>query len=35
MHPVSYTNTHHDITDLINHRMVKNTKKLEYLENET
>ena len=26
MHPVSCTNTHHDVTDLINHGMVKNTK---------
>ena len=26
MNPVSCTNTHHDVTDLINHRMVKNTK---------
>ena len=34
MHPVSFTNTHHDITDLVNHEMVKN-KKLEYLENGT
>ena len=26
MHPVTYTNTHHDITDLVNHGMVENTK---------
>ena len=26
MHPVSCTNTHHDVTDLVNHGMVKNTK---------
>ena len=26
MHPVSYTNTHHDVTNLVKHRMVKNTK---------
>ena len=26
MHPVSCTNTHHEITDLVNHGMVKNTK---------
>ena len=26
MHPVSFTNTHHDIRDLVNHRMFKNTK---------
>ena len=26
MHPVSYTNTDHDVTDLVNNRMVKNTK---------
>ena len=26
MHPVLCTNTHHDITDLVNHGMVKNTK---------
>ena len=24
--PVSCTNTHHDVTDLVNHGMVKNTK---------
>ena len=23
MHPVSCTNTHHDVTDLVNHGMVK------------
>ena len=26
MHPVLCTNTHHDITELINHGMAKNTK---------
>ena len=26
MHPDSCTNTHHDVTDLINHEIVKNTK---------
>ena len=26
MHPVTCTNTHHDITDLVNHGLVKNTK---------
>ena len=26
LHPVSYTNTHHDIKDLLNHGMVENTK---------
>ena len=26
MHPVSCTNTHHDVADLLNHGMVKNTK---------
>ena len=26
MHPVACINTHHDVTDLINHGMVKNTK---------
>ena len=25
-HPVSYTSTHHDVTDSVNHGMVKNTK---------
>ena len=35
MHPVSCNNTHCDITDLVNHGMVKNKKKLEYLENRT
>ena len=32
IHPVSCTYTHHNVTDLVNHGMVKNTKKLEYLE---
>ena len=26
MHPVSCTNTHDDVTDMVNHGMVKNTK---------
>ena len=26
MHPVSCTSTHHDVTDLVNHGMCKNTK---------
>ena len=26
MHPVSWTNTHHDVTDLVNHGMVKKIK---------
>ena len=26
MHLVSGTNTHHDVTDFVNHGMVKNTK---------
>ena len=26
LHPVSYNNTRHDVTDLVNHGMVKNTK---------
>ena len=26
MHPVSCTNTYHDVTDLVNHEIVKNTK---------
>ena len=26
MHPVSCTNTHHDVTYFVNHGMVKNTK---------
>ena len=34
MNPVSCANTHHDVTDLINHRMVK-IQKLEYLEDKT
>ena len=34
MHPVSCTNIHHDVTDLVNHGIVKNTK-IEYLENGT
>ena len=34
MLPVSCTNTPHDVTDFLNHGIVK-IKKLEYLENET
>ena len=34
MHPVLCTNTHYDVTDLVNHGMVK-VQKLEYLENGT
>ena len=26
MHPVSCTNTHHDVTDLVNYETAKNTK---------
>ena len=33
MHPVSCTNTNHDVTDLINHGWLK-IQKLEYLETE-
>ena len=32
--PISCTNTNHDVTDLVNHGMVK-IQKLDYLENET
>ena len=32
MHPVTYTDTHHDATDLANHGMFK-IQKLEYPEN--
>ena len=28
MHPVSCTNTRHDVTDSVNHRMIINTKTL-------
>ena len=31
MHPVSYTNTHDDVTDLVNREMVNKYKILEYL----
>ena len=34
MQPVSCTNTHHDVTDLVIHGMVK-IQKLEYIENGT
>ena len=34
MQPVSCTNTHHDVIDLVNQGMVK-IKKLEYLESGT
>ena len=33
MHPISCINTHHDVTDLLNHGMVK-IQKLECLEKE-
>ena len=26
MHPISCTNTYHDVTDLVNHEMTGNTK---------
>ena len=35
MHSVSCINTHHDVTDVVNHGMVKNKKKHEYLESGT
>ena len=34
MHPISCTNIHHDVTDLINQGLSK-IRKLEYLENGT
>ena len=34
MHAVSCTNTHHGVTDLLNHGIVK-IQKLEYLEDGT
>ena len=34
MQPVSCTNAHHDVTDLVNHGWLK-IQKLEYLENGT
>ena len=34
MHPVPYFNTHHDITDMVNHEWLK-IQKLEYIENRT
>ena len=34
MHPVSCSNTHYDVTDLINHGWLK-IENLEYLENGT
>ena len=34
MHPISCTNTHYDVTDLVNHGMAK-IRKLEHLENRT
>ena len=33
-HPFSYTNTHHDVINLVNHGMIK-IQKLNYLENGT
>ena len=35
MYPISSANAHCDITDLVNHGMVKKILKLEYLENGT
>ena len=36
MHPVLYSNTHHDVTGLVNHGMTKiKTHKPIYLENGT
>ena len=34
MHPVLCTNTHHDVTDLVIHGIIKNTK-IEYLKHGT
>ena len=34
MHRVSCCNTHHDVTDLVNHGMVENTKTLNILRTE-
>ena len=34
MHPYSCTNTDHDVTDLVNHGIIKH-KNLGYLENRT
>ena len=34
MHPVSWADTHHDVTDLLNHRMVK-MQKVKHRENGT
>ena len=28
IHPISCANTHNDVTDLVNHEMVKNTETL-------
>ena len=33
MHPVLCTNTHHDVTDLANHEIIKN-KKVAFRQNE-
>ena len=30
MHTVSCTNTHHDVTELVNHGMAKNTSRMEH-----
>ena len=30
MHPASCANTHHDVTNLLNHGMTKNTKSWEW-----
>ena len=35
MFPVSCTNTHQDVKDLLNHMGLLKIQKLEYLENET
>ena len=34
LHPVSCNNTHHDVTDLVNHGMVKNKKNWNILRTE-
>ena len=34
MHPVSFANTNHDVTDLISHEMIKNKKNLNILRTE-
>ena len=32
MHPVSWTNTHHDVRDLVNDGIVENSKTSKFLE---